>query len=262
MSCFFPTRGVLSPPSSLCPFAFKVSASRCHSFPWPCDFILSSPRLSECSKWYTACLDGMRRYLPGGLVLRSLLSATFLPKSLCSLFPNSLVGRFCRSHLSSCNCWRGLAPILYPWRPTSAFRWSLSPTSTRCPWRRRSFPLLPPSFGGKDDHRPREGGQWAKLWLHPTSPQFFGVGSEPCCGSISLALMVLVPPPMLPPTAKRGVAVRLPQGRWSHRAQVCRIRGIPTPPAALLRRCPGGRTRRQTPWRGRPRSWMVLSSPP
>jgi hypothetical protein len=34
-------------------------------------------------------LDGTRRYLPGGLVLGSLLSVTFLPKSLCSLFPNS-----------------------------------------------------------------------------------------------------------------------------------------------------------------------------
>jgi hypothetical protein len=61
MPCFSPTRGVLSPPSSLCPFAFKVSASRCRSLPWPCDIIPSAPRLSECSKWYTACLDGMRR---------------------------------------------------------------------------------------------------------------------------------------------------------------------------------------------------------
>jgi hypothetical protein len=31
MPCFSPTRGVLSPPSSLRPFAFKVSASRCRS---------------------------------------------------------------------------------------------------------------------------------------------------------------------------------------------------------------------------------------
>jgi hypothetical protein len=28
-----------------------------------------------------------------------------------------------------------------------------------------------------------------------TRPQLFGVGSKPCCGSISLALMALVPPP-------------------------------------------------------------------
>jgi hypothetical protein len=34
------------------------------------------------------------------------------------------------------------------------------------------------------------------------------------------------------------------------------------PPATLLQRRPGGRTRRRTPWRWRPHSWMVLSSPP
>jgi hypothetical protein len=28
-------------------------------------------------------------------------------------------------------------------------------------------------------------------------PQLLGVGSEPCCGSISLALMASVPPPMV-----------------------------------------------------------------
>jgi hypothetical protein len=61
----------------------------------------------------------------------------------------------------------------------------------------------------------------------PRAPQFFGVGSEPCCGSISLALMVLVPPPMLPPVAKWDAAVRPPHGRRSRCAQVCRIRGFP-----------------------------------
>jgi hypothetical protein len=89
MSCFSPTRGALPPSSSLRPFAFKVPALHRHSLPWSCDFIPSAHRLSECSKWYTACLDGMRWYLPGGLVLGSLLSVTFSPKSLCSLFPNS-----------------------------------------------------------------------------------------------------------------------------------------------------------------------------
>jgi hypothetical protein len=67
----------------------------------------------------------------------------------------------------------------------------------------------------------------------PRAPQFFGVGSEPCCGSISLALTVLVSPPMLPTTAKRDAAVHPPYGRRSHRAQVCRIRGVP---------CAAGRT--------------------
>jgi hypothetical protein len=178
MSCFSPTRGALSSSSSLCPFAFKVSALRCRSLPWPCDFIPSAPRLSECSKWYTACLDGMRRYLPGGLVLGSLLSATFPPKSLCSLFPNSPAGWLCRSHLSLCSCWRGLAPSLYPWCPASTFRRPSSPTSTGCPWRRCSFPLLPPAFGGKDDHQPREGGQRAELRLHPTSPPILWGGKR------------------------------------------------------------------------------------
>jgi hypothetical protein len=58
----------------------------------------------------------------------------------------------------------------------------------------------------------------------PRGPQLFGAVSEPCCGSISLAL---VPPPMLPPAAKRGVAARLPHGRRSRRAQVRRTRGAP-----------------------------------
>jgi hypothetical protein len=71
MPCFSPTRGVLSPPSSLCPFSFKVSASRCRSLPWPCDFIPSAPRLSECSKWYTVCLDGMRRCSAEGFAMAS-----------------------------------------------------------------------------------------------------------------------------------------------------------------------------------------------
>jgi hypothetical protein len=173
-------------------------------------------------------------------VLGSLLSATFLSKSLCSLFPNSPAGWLYRSHLSSCSCWRGLAPSLYPWCPASTFRRPSSPTSTGCPWRRRSFPLLPPAFRGKDDHQPREGGQRAELQLHPTSPQFFGVGSEPCCGSISLALMVLVPPPMLSPAAKWDAAVRPPHGRRSRHAQVCRIYGVP---------CATGRTA-PTPPRG------------
>jgi hypothetical protein len=111
-------------------------------------------------------------------VLVSLLSVTLLPKSLCFLFPNSPTGGLCRSHLSSCSCWRGLAPSLYLWCPASSFRRPSSPTSGGCPWRRRSFPLLPPAFGGKDDHQPREGGQRAEPRLHPTRPQFFGGGKR------------------------------------------------------------------------------------
>jgi hypothetical protein len=97
----------------------------------------------------------------------SLLSATSPPKSLCSLFPNSPADWLCRSRLSSCSCWRGLASSLYRWCPDSSFRRPSSPTSTGCLWRRRSFPLLPPAFEGKDDHQPREGGQRVEPWLHP-----------------------------------------------------------------------------------------------
>jgi hypothetical protein len=58
-------------------------------------------------------------------------------------------------------------------------------------------------------------------------PHLFGVGSEPCCGSIFLALMASVPPPTPPPAAKRSVATRPPHGRRSRRAQVRRTRSAP-----------------------------------
>jgi hypothetical protein len=58
MPCFSPTRGVLSPPSSLRPFTFKISDLCCHSLPWPCKFISSMPRLSGCSTWCAAYLMG------------------------------------------------------------------------------------------------------------------------------------------------------------------------------------------------------------
>jgi hypothetical protein len=232
-----------------------------HTLPWPCKSTSSMPRLSGCSTWCAAYLDGMCRFLLGGLVLVSLFSATFPPKSLCSLFPNSPAGWLCRSHLSSCSYWRGLASSLYLWRPASYFRRPSSPSSARCPWRRCSFPLLPPAFGGKDDHQPREGGQRDEPRLHPSRPQLIGVGSELCCGSISLALMALVPPPTLSPAAKRAwLSVhRTGDGRAMRRSATSVA--SPAPPAALLRCRPVGRTRRRTPWRWRPRSWMVLYSP-
>jgi hypothetical protein len=76
------------------------------------------------------------------------------------------------------SCWRGLAPSLYPWCPASSFRRPSLPTSTGCPWRRRSFPLLPPAFGGKDDHQPREGGQRADPRLRPTRPPILWGGKR------------------------------------------------------------------------------------
>jgi hypothetical protein len=63
-----------------------------------------------------------------------------------------------------------------------ALRWS-PPLASR-PWGQRFFPLLPPAFGGKDVHQPCEGGKRAELRLHLPRP-------------ISLALMALVPPPMV-----------------------------------------------------------------
>jgi hypothetical protein len=128
MYCFSPTRDALPPSSSLRPFAFKVPALCRHSFPWPCDFIPSAPRLSECSKWYTACLDGMRRYLPGGLVLASSAPMSLPLESLCLL--SSLAGRCYRSCFSSVG---GARPC--------------------------GSGALPPVLGFKDVHQPRGGGE-------------------------------------------------------------------------------------------------------
>jgi hypothetical protein len=100
MSCFSPTRGALSPSSSLRLFAFKVSALCRHSLPWPRDFIPSAPRLSECSKWYTACLDGMRQCSAEGFAPTSSTSMGLPLESLCLL--SSLADR----------CYRSFFPLL------------------------------------------------------------------------------------------------------------------------------------------------------
>jgi hypothetical protein len=131
MSCFSPTRGVLSPPSSLRPFAFKVSASRCCSFPWPCDFIPSTPRLSKGSKWYTACLDGMRQRSADGFVPALSTSMSLPLESLCLL--SFLAGRCYRSCFSSAG---GVRPC--------------------------GSGALPPVLGFKDVHQPRGGGERAE----------------------------------------------------------------------------------------------------
>jgi hypothetical protein len=97
--------------------------------------------------------------------------------------------------------------------------------------------LLPPSFGGKDVHQPHEGGQ---LRLRGAGR---AAGTVSCRVSGSLAWMASVPSPTLPPATKRGVAVRPPRGRWSHRAQVRRICSVPcvaghaasTPPGGLYK---------------------------
>jgi hypothetical protein len=60
----------------------------------------------------------------------------------------------------------------------------------------------------------------------------------------------------------RGVAVRPPHGRWSHRAHVRHNRGVSRAAGCTVLTPSGGRTRRHTPWGWRPRFWMVLSSLP
>jgi hypothetical protein len=194
-------------------------------------------------------------------MLVSFLSATFMSKSLCSLFPNSQAGWLYRSHLSSCSCWRGLASSLYPWRPASSFRRPSSPTSARCPWRRRSFPLLPPAFGGKDDYQPHEGGQRDESRLHPSRPPTLWGGKRAVLrfhlfgfdgfGVASNA------------ASRRQARCGCPSTTW---ATVAPCAGLPHPrvpyaTGSTAPTPPGGRTRRRTPWRWQPCSWMVLSSP-
>jgi hypothetical protein len=135
MPCFSPTRGVLSPPSSLCPFAFKVSALRYHSLPWPCKFISSMPRLSGCSTWYAAYLDGMRRRSAEGFALAPSTLVNLQLESSCLL--------------SS---------------PAGWFYWSCF-SSAGGAWPCGSG-ALPPVLGFKDVHQPRGGGEQAEPWLH------------------------------------------------------------------------------------------------
>jgi hypothetical protein len=134
MPCFSPTRGALSPSSSLRPFASKVSALCRHSLPWPCDFIPSTPRLSECSKWYTACLDGMRRRLAERFAPASSILMGLPLESSCLL--SSLAGR----------CYRACLPFAGGARPCRSG-------------------TLPPMLGFKDVHQPRSDGGRAELRL-------------------------------------------------------------------------------------------------
>jgi hypothetical protein len=240
------------------PFALEFFALLCRRS----HHVLARPSRAPPARggttWCGTRSDGVCWRLPEGSVSVSLLTATLLPESLCS---NSPAGWGCRTRLSSCCCRRGLAFGLYTLRRASSFSRPSSPTSTGCPWRRRSFPLLPPASGGKDDHQPREGGQRAEPRVHPSRPQLFGVGSESCCGSIYLASMASVPPPT-PPSGAWLPVHHTGDGRAVRRsaAPVAELRRR-LPQATLLRRRPGGRTIRRTPWRWQLRAWMVLYSP-
>jgi hypothetical protein len=136
MHCFSPTRRALSPPRSLRPFAFKVSALHCRSLPWSCKLIPSVPRLSGCSTWCAACLDGMRRRLAEGFVPTPSSSTNLPPESSCSLSSTSPAGWCCRSYLSSAG---GAQP--------------------------RGGGALPPVLSFKDVHQPCGGGEHAGLRL-------------------------------------------------------------------------------------------------
>jgi hypothetical protein len=195
MPCFSPTRCALSPPSSLHPFAFMVSTLRCRSLPWPCKLIPSVPRLSGCSSWCTACLDGMCRRLAEGFAPAPSSSASLPPESSCSLSSTSPAGWCCRSCLSSAEGARS-----------------------------RGGGALPPVLSFKDVHQPCSGGERAGLRLrlpHELVTRLFlqhseermitslvevggelrlrGTGqtaSAACCrASNSLAWMVLSSPP-------------------------------------------------------------------
>jgi hypothetical protein len=135
MPCFSPTHDVLSPPSSLRPFAFKVSALCHHSLPWPCKFISSMPKLSGCSTWYTACLDGMHRRSTEGFAPAPSTPVNLPLESSCLL--SSPAGWCCRSYLSSAG---GARPC--------------------------GSGALPPVLGFKDGHQPRGGGERAEPRLH------------------------------------------------------------------------------------------------
>jgi hypothetical protein len=93
-------------------------------------------------------------------------------------------------------------------------------------------PLLPPAFGGEGCSPALRRRRTSATRGQPAA------GAVSCCVSGSLAWMALAPHPAPPPVAKRGAAVRPPHGRWSRRAQVCRIRGAP---------CAAGRTALTSP---------------
>jgi hypothetical protein len=192
MPCFSPTRGVLSPPSSLRPFAFKVSALRCRSLPWPCDFIPSAPRLSECSKWYITCLDGMRRRSAEGFAPVSSTPVNLPLESSCLL--SSLAGRCYRSCLSSVGgarpCGSGALPPVLGFKDVHQRRGGGERAEPRlCPPHGLVARLFLQHLEEKGDHQPCEGGE---LWLRgPGQTASTAFRRAPS----SMAWMVLSSPP-------------------------------------------------------------------
>jgi hypothetical protein len=192
MPYFSPTRGVLSPPSSLRPFAFKVSALCHHSLPWPCKFISSMPRLSGCSTWYTACLDGMHRRSTKGFAPAPSTPVNLPLESSCPL--SSPAGWSCWSCLSSAGgawpCGSGTLPLVLGFKDVHQ--------PHGCGERAEPRLRLPHGMvihlflqhsEEKDDHQPCEGG---KLRLRGPGQ----TASTACRHALSsIAWMVLSSPP-------------------------------------------------------------------
>jgi hypothetical protein len=157
-----------------------------------------------------------------------------------------------------------------------------------CGGEKRAGLRPPPALSFKDVHHPRWGGRRAELGSclpHGLVTRFFlqhleekGV-HQPCgggelrlCGAgrlqVSSTAACLAPwlgwlwrrlQRCLPPLTGAWLSVyRTGDGRVVRRSATSTA--SPVPPAALFRRRPEGRTRRCTPWRWRPHSWMVLSS--
>jgi hypothetical protein len=80
--------------------------------------------------------------LAGRIRADAIPSAASPPGSSSCSSPTSPAGWHCRSHLSSCCCWRSLGSSFSTSRPTLSSRRSSSSTSARCSW---GWPPAPPS---------------------------------------------------------------------------------------------------------------------
>jgi hypothetical protein len=158
----------------------------------PCDFIPSAPRLSECSKWYIACLDGMRRHSAEGFAPASSTPMNLPLEGSCLL--SSLAGWCYRSCLSSAGgarpCGSGALPPVLGFKDVHQPRGGGERAEPRL---RLPHELVARLFlqhsEEKDDHQPCEGG---KLRLHGPSQT---ASTAFCRAPSSMAWLVLSSPP-------------------------------------------------------------------
>jgi hypothetical protein len=220
---------------------------------------------------------------------------------LCSLFPARWCCQPCPLLAAAggarpCGGWRSSAIA-----QLQGFS-SCSPAAVSCRWSstrmttglmvERSEPgySLPPALNFKDVHHPRWGGRRAELGsylLHGMVTRFFLQRLEgkdvhqPCRGGeprlhgagrlrAPSAAACLAPwlgwlwcrlQRCLPPPSGAWLSVHRTGDGRAVRRSAASVASL-APPATLLRRRPGGCTRRRTPWRWRPCSWMVMYSPP